>query len=85
MVLETDILGIIQNVGFPIAITIFILVRMEGTQRKNSEAVSNSIVNNTEALNNMNLSITRFVDSMNKNDEELRDLRKSIEECPKRV
>lgn len=35
-----DWVMLISNTGFPIAITLFVLVRMEGTINKNTEALN---------------------------------------------
>jgi len=35
----TDWAALISNLGFPIAITLYVLIRMENTIRKNTEAI----------------------------------------------
>ena len=37
--MESDILTIIGQFGFPIAVAVFVLVRMETTVKKNTEAL----------------------------------------------
>lgn len=37
--IESEIFSLIGNVGFPIAITIFILVKLDKTLQKNTDAI----------------------------------------------
>ncbi len=36
----TELTSLISNVGFPIAIALYVLVRLEGTLKKNTEAIN---------------------------------------------
>lgn len=38
--METEIISLISNVGFPIAIALYVLVRLEGTLKKNTDAIN---------------------------------------------
>jgi hypothetical protein len=47
--IENDIISAISNVGFPIVITLYLMVRMETTLKFNSDAIDR----NTLALNSL--------------------------------
>lgn len=36
----TEIVSLIQNFGFPAAITLYVLTRLEGTVKQNTEAIN---------------------------------------------
>ena len=40
MIGETEIISVISNVGFPIAIALYVLIRLEKTLNKNTEAIN---------------------------------------------
>ena len=38
---ETELVALISNVGFPIAIALYVLIRLESTLKKNTEVIGN--------------------------------------------
>jgi len=38
--METELIGFISQFGFPIAVASFVLIRMEATIKKNTEAIN---------------------------------------------
>jgi len=38
--MESEIVSLISNVGFPIAIALYVLIRLENTLKKNTEVIS---------------------------------------------
>ena len=41
---ESELVNLISNVGFPIAIALYVLVRLEGTLKKNTEVIRELII-----------------------------------------
>lgn len=57
-----DILGAIQQVGYPIVLTLILLWYIYDSNNKHKE----EMVKMSEALNNNTLALTKLVDSLNK-------------------
>jgi len=39
-----ELINLIANVGFPIVIATYVIVRLEGTVRKNTDAINNLVL-----------------------------------------